>query len=175
MAGILPHWIERLLDAPLDADAKLGRLMPLIVTALQTDRCFIYMRDPKRRRVAYTHGYTALKAWRHFGDGSWRTEPDPATLNEPMLKKAFSDPSPLFIEDIETAPEGMLSVDLERRVFGHRALIHAPIYHHGIFYGVLETAIRDTPRRWTDIDRAVISAMQPKVTALAADFLGHVW
>lgn len=173
-AGILPRQIEALLDEDLDADSKLARLMPLIVTALHTDRCFIYMRDPGRRRVAYTHGYTALPSWRHFGNGAWRPEPNPATLNEPMLKKAFTDSRPLFIDDIETAEEGVLNVELERRVFGHRALIHAPLHHQGDFYGVLETAIRDVPRRWTEIDRSVIRTLQPEVAALAAEHIVRV-
>ena len=173
LAGILPRQIETLLDADLDADSKLKRLMPLIVTALQTDRCFIYMRDPRRRQVAYTHGYTALQSWRHFGDGIWRPEPNPATLNEPMLKKAFTDSRPLFIEDIETAEDGVLNVALERRVFGHRALVHAPLYHQDAFYGILETAVRNVPRRWTEIDRSVIRTLQPEVAALAAIFLGQ--
>lgn len=173
-AGILPRRIEALLDEDLDADRKLARLMPLIVTALQTDRCFIYMRDPRRRQVAYTHGYTALPSWRHFGNCAWRPEPNPATLNEPMLKKAFTDPRPLFIDDIEAAEDGVLNVELERQVFGHRALIHAPLHHQGDFYGILETAIRDAPRRWTEIDRSVIRTLQPEVAALAAEHIGHI-
>lgn len=169
-----PSDISDIFASALSADAKLKRLMSAITGALGTDRCFIYMRDPKTRRTAYTHGHTALKGWRHFGgSGGWSPEPNPETVGEPMLKKAFKSSVAHFVEDIETASPGTLNVALERGYFGHRALVHAPIYHRGIFYGILETAVRDKPRDWSAKDRALIEWLQPRVAALAAEYLGH--
>ncbi len=165
--------IRQIVQAETSPDAKLTRLMPAITGAMGTDRCFIYMRDPVRRMTAYTHGHTALRGWRQYGGGRWSREPDPRTLAEPMLKKAFSDPTALFIEDIETAPPGVLNAAMERAVFGHRALVHAPIWHAGTFYGILETAVRDRPRRWSPADRALIIWLQPRVASLAAEYLHH--
>lgn len=165
--------IEQIFAETLTPDEALSRLMPAIVAAMNTDRCFIYMRDPRRRKTAFTHGYSRLPDWRSFNGGAWGDEPNPETLSEPMLKKAFSDPTPLFIEDIETAPPGTLNVGLERGFFGHRALVHAPIYHKGIFYGVLETAVRDAPRTWTQEDRDLIKSLRPRTAKLAFAYLGH--
>ncbi|MEL6373312.1 MAG: GAF domain-containing protein [Pseudomonadota bacterium] len=169
----LPAPFEAIFARSTTPDAKLKALMPAIVRTMATDRCFIYMRDPVKRRTAYTHGHTALQGWRHFGGGSWGREPNPATLNEPMLKKAFTDPTALFISDIETAPAHVLNKRLERAYFGHRALVHAPLYHRGRFYGILETAVRRKPRVWSAQDKQLIIALQPRVAALAARYLGH--
>lgn len=169
----VPDEIAAILASDASPDAALSALMPVLVRALGTDRAFVYMRDPVARRVAFTHGFSAIPGWRSFDGGAWRPEPNPATLAEPMLKKAFSDPAALFVEDIETAAPGVLNADLERRVFGHRALVHAPLYHEGAFYGILETAVRDRPRVWTADDRALITWLQPRTARLAAAYLGH--
>lgn len=170
-AGAVPARIAQIFDATHTPDAALSALMPAVVEALGTDRCFVYMRDPVRRRVAFTHGYSRLPDWRSFDGGPWQAEPDPARIGEPMLKKAFTDPTALFIEDIETAPAGVLNAALERGYFGHRALVHAPIYHQRAFYGILETAVRDRPRVWSTADRALIEWLQPRTARLAAEFL----
>ncbi|MEO1025437.1 MAG: hypothetical protein AAFX07_07760 [Pseudomonadota bacterium] len=65
----------------------------------------------------------------------------------------------------------MLNREIERRVFGHRALVHAPLYFRGAFYGILETAMKDQPRAWNDADRALIQWLQPRVAELCHDYL----
>lgn len=165
--------IQRVLAGPGSADDRLRMLMPALVRALGTDRCFIYMRDPRRRRTAYTHGHSTMPDWPSRAGGGWRPEPNPTTLNEPMLKKAFTDPAAQFIEDVETAGPEVVNLRIEREVFGHRSLVHAPLHHAGLFYGVLETAMRRVPRHWSPADRAIIVAIQPAMARLAAEFLGH--
>ena len=166
--------IEAILAGSGSADEKLTTLMPALVRTLSTDRCFIYMRDPRRRMTAYTHGHSTMTDWPARPGGSWRPEPNPASLNEPMLKKAFTDPTALFIDDIETAGPSVVNLAIERGVFGHRSLIHAPLYHSGTFYGILETTMRRVPRNWSAGDRAIVVNLQPAVARLAAEFLGHV-
>lgn len=166
--------VKSTVNSDLSADEKLKKLMSAIVSEMNTDRCFIYMRDPIKRQTAFTHGYTPLEDWRSFDGGGWSREPDPETLGEPMLKKAFTDPTALFIEDIETAAPGVLNKSMERSVFGHRALVHAPIYHETRFYGILEIAVRREPRVWTAADRSLVEWLQPRVAKIAAEYLGHV-
>lgn len=165
--------IKAILNSSLSADEKLSQLMPAIVAEMKADRCFVYMRDPVRKRTAFTHGYTPLKNWNSFNGGGWSREPNPETLNEPMLKKAFSNPEALFVKDIETAADAVLNKNMERSVFGHRALIHAPIYHKEQFYGILEIAMRKVPRDWSKSDRTLVEWLQPRVAKLSAEYLGH--
>lgn len=47
--------MERILAGAGSANDKLRALMPAIVQALRTERCFIYMRDPRARRTALWH------------------------------------------------------------------------------------------------------------------------
>lgn len=174
LAAAAPPSIEQLVSGEVEPDQALGRLVQAVVETMGTDRCFVYMRDPRRKMTAYTHGFSRLADWRSFDGGTWGPEADPETISEPMLKKAYRDPTPLFIDDIETAAPETLNRSLERSVFGHRALVHAPIYFRGNFYGILETAVRDSPRVWTSHDRALISWLQPRAARLAAGYLGHI-
>lgn len=181
ICGLVPNMacahtskISAIISSNSNADRKLKDLMPAIVEEMKTDRCFIYMRDPIKRQTAFTHGFTPLSGWRSFSGGTWSREPDPQTVGEPMLKKAFSDPTALFIEDIETAAPSVLNKDVERSIFGHRALVHAPIYHRDVFYGILETAVRKEPRMWSAKDRSLIEWLQPRVARLVAEYLGHL-
>lgn len=58
----------------------------------------------------------------------WSQEPSNLNANDPLTLSAYRSSESKIIEDIETAPPGMLDINLERSVFRHRALVHAPIY-----------------------------------------------
>lgn len=160
-------------DPDMPSDQKLNAMLTLLVERLKTDRAFIYMRDPDRRMTAYTHLATTRPDWGHFALKSWSREPNPETLNEPMLKSAFYSDKVHFVDDIETAPEGTINRAMERSYFGHRALIHAPLHHQGRFYGILETAMKDTPRIWSSQARDLIHWLQPRVARLCSDYLSN--
>lgn len=84
---------------------------------------------------------------------------------------AFRTPEAVFIEDIETANIEVVDVTYEREAFGHRALIHAPIYYNNQLYGILEPCVFGYPREWTDDDRAVINFVQPRAAIVALNYL----
>ena len=152
-------------------DQRLASVVEALVRTLWTDRAFIYMRDQVARQVAYTHLHANDPNWRRFSLGRWSREPDPETLSEPMLKRAFSDPRAHFIDDIETAPPDVLNKHFERSFFGHRALIHAPLYQGATFYGILETATRHQPRIWSTDEKDLIRWLQPRTAELCQAYL----
>lgn len=172
-SGTRDAFVEVFADPDMSSDQKLNAMLAVLVAALQTDRAFIYMRDPDRGMTAYTHLATTRPDWGHFALKSWSREPNPDTLNEPMLKSAFRSDKVHFVDDIETAPDGMINRALERSYFGHRALIHAPLHHQTRFYGILETAMKDTPRIWSAQTQDLIHWMQPRVARACSDYLSN--
>lgn len=47
----------------------------------------------------------------------------------------------MFVDDVETAGAEVVNLPYEREVFGHRTLIHAPVYQNGQLYGILEPCV----------------------------------
>lgn len=154
-------------SAGMRIDASLRQL----VTELETDRAFVYMRNPETRQVGYTHLFTTLSNWGGLPLGHWSDERPLDRISDPLLRSAYQSDAAHFIDDIETAPPGKLNLALERSYFGHRALIHAPLYSGGIFFGILETAVRNRPRQWEPEARALIVWLQPRMAELCRDFL----
>jgi hypothetical protein len=87
---------------------------------------------------------------------------------------AFRTPEAVFVDDIETAGPDVLDLDYEQQHFGHRALIHAPIYWQGKLYGILEPCVFDKPHHWTDADREITAWTQEKIAPLVVEYLRGV-
>ncbi len=156
----LPDSIAEILLNTSDPDTVLTVLMPAVVDVLQCDRCFLYIRDPQQQRTRITHGYSREARWPTMVQTNWSPEPSDLNTKDPLTLSAYQSSEAHFIEDIEAASPGTLDINLERSVFGHRALIHAPIYSDDEFYGILEPCVFEVPRRWTDQDRVIIQALQ---------------
>ncbi|MEO1390687.1 MAG: GAF domain-containing protein [Cyanobacteria bacterium J06634_6] len=156
----LPEGIASIFQETSDPDAVLTALMPAVVDALQCDRCFIFIRDPQRQRTRITHGYSRETRWSTMVQTGWSLESPNLNSKDPLTLSAYQSPEAKFIDDIETAPPGSLDIQLERSVFGHRALVHAPIYNDAEFYGILEPCVFDIPRRWAESDRELIQNLQ---------------
>lgn len=156
----LPDNIASIFQETSDPDAVLTALMPAVVDALQCDRCFMFIRDPQRQRTRITHGYSREARWPTMVQTGWSRESSNLNSKDPLTLSAYQSPEAKFIDDIETAPPGTLDIQLERSVFGHRALVHAPIYNDGEFYGILEPCVFDVSRRWAARDRELIQNLQ---------------
>lgn len=156
----LPDAVAAVLQHGADPNAALTTLMSTMVETLQCDRCFLFIRDPQRQRTRITHGYSRDARWPTMVQTGWSRESPNLNSKDPLTLSAYHSSEAKFIEDIETAPPGTLDLQLERSVFGHRALIHAPIYADNEFYGILEPCVFDVPRRWTDRDRTLIQTLQ---------------
>ncbi|MEO0802097.1 MAG: GAF domain-containing protein [Cyanobacteria bacterium J06642_2] len=156
----LPVALQAVFEQNHAPDALFVALMPAVVDALQCDRCFLFLRDPQRQLTRITHGYSRYPRRPTMVQTRWNRDSPDLNAKDPLTASAYRSPEAHFIEDIETAAPGTLNLTLERSVFGHRALVHAPIYHQAMFYGVLEPCMFDVPRVWTERDREIILALQ---------------
>jgi GAF domain-containing protein len=153
-----------------DATATFDALMPAYCSAVAADRCFLYLRDASTGRGG------TVACWSE--DGRWpdmRGEfvPEPADLFtlDPMMGIAARQPEALFIDDIETAGPEVLNLEFEQRDFGHRALIHAPVYADGELVGILEPCTFGEPHAWSAADRELTAAVQERLGPVAGAWL----
>ncbi len=166
---VLPIAIEEIF-AQGTADQICTDLMSALCQLLDCDRCFLYVRRPKTGQGRITHCYSRSSEYPDLTGGEWVEEGDVAA-KDPLMAIAFRTPEAVFVEDIETAGAEVLNLDYEREGFGHRALIHAPIYHDGELCGILEPCVFGQPRDWTEGDRQITALVQEKVGNLIPDLL----
>jgi GAF domain-containing protein len=157
----LPPSLETLFTQQLAPEPLFDQLLPAICDALQTDRCFLHLRQPQQRL------YRSF-CWRRsdqFPDLStegWEPE-DEWELEDPMFAAALRCASPIFVEDIETASPEVLNVEFERENLGHRALVHAHVCQDGTLYGILQPCLFGQPRVWSAADRQLILAILDRI------------
>jgi len=146
-------------------------LMPAIARKLKCGRCLLFLRDPDSWQSACTHGWWDKPAHAFPRDNSWRKQSPELPKTDPMFAAALRNPEALYIEDIDTADPKLVNRDYEAREFSHRALIHAPLFHAGKCYGILEPCVFDEPRIWSRQDRDATSWLQGRMGPLAAAYV----
>ncbi|KAM3094487.1 GAF domain-containing protein [Phormidesmis sp. 146-35] len=151
-----------------DPNAVFTALMPALCEALECDRCFLYLRNPATSQGTVTHCYS-----RHspFADLTGSTFIEAEAVEDPLMGMAFRTPEAVFVDDIETAGSDVVNVVYEREAFGHRALIHAPLYYKGELYGILEPCVFGQPRKWSEHDRALIHLVQQRSATFVVQYL----
>jgi GAF domain-containing protein len=152
------------------ADAALRDLMPALCEVLDCDRCFLYVRNPDTATGQITHCYSRSPECPDL-TGSRSIESADITQKDPLMALAFCTPDAVFVDDIETASSDVVNLQYEQEEFGHRALIHAPIYWQDKLYGILEPCLFAQPRVWTAADRAVIAWTQEQLAPLVIEYL----
>jgi GAF domain-containing protein len=164
----LPPAIEAAFESD-DAQVVFDALMPVLCTALSADRCFLYLRDGSTRRGGTVASWSRDE---RFPDARRPFEPeiDDLFTIDPMMGLAAKDPQALFIEDIETAGPEILNLEFEED-FGHRALIHAPVYDEGELLGILEPCAFGEPHVWTEADKSLTRAVQERLGPVAGAWL----
>ena len=167
---LIPEALRRWAESDAGFDERLGALMRLYAEAIDCPRCCLFLREPSQGKSRHTHGWWIDERYAIDRKSEWTAEGNIAE-EDPMYREAMVNPEALYIDDIETAPPSLLNVEFERKHFGHRALIHAPVYHQGEFYGILEPCVFDAPRRWTDADRAITAWAQAQIAPLAAEYV----
>lgn len=161
-------------------DEKLRALMPLYAAALGgAQRSILYCRQPELRRANTTHAWWSdadpeyAVTWPSWFTDEWVDE-GPPNADDPLYLQALHDPTPVFIDDIEHDPTGLVNLAFEKPIFKHAALIHAPMYFDGKFYGILEPSWFGEPHHWTEQDQAITRWVQrvaaPIVAAYVAEF-----
>ena len=161
-----------LLDSDAEPDALLSALMAALGMALDCDRCVLFLRDPHSRQARAPHRWQRKPefALARANDG-WHVEPDSLVDDDPMFELALRDPAALYIDDVLTADQSLVNGPYEVENFGHRALVHAPIYHHGLMYGILEPCVMGQPRDWSPPDRATVAMVQERIAPAVAAYV----
>jgi GAF domain-containing protein len=156
------------------SDERLREGVRLYGEALNAGRCILYARQPELRRANTTHAWWSEERfapqWESWFSDEWVDE-GPPNAEDPLYAAALRDPSPVYIGDITNDPTGLINLDFEQRIFHHSGLIHAPIYHEGKFYGILEPSAFGEPRVWTNQDRAITVWMQEQLGPIVADYV----
>lgn len=165
----LQQQIETILQQKPSVDAIFSELMAILCDVLSCDRCFLYIRDPETGQGKITHCYSVSPHYADLTGVSWIETADIAD-HDPLMAIAFQTSEAVFVNDIETAGTAIVNLTYEREQFGHRALIHAPIYAEGNLHAVLEPCVFEKPRTWSKHDRAIISMVQEKLSPLVMQY-----
>ncbi len=166
--------LHTLLNSAAAADKLLGDLMPVLCEALDCDRCVLFLRDPHSRRARATHAWERKPEYALARvDNGWQVEPPSLVEDDPMFAQALCSPVALYIEDVRTADPSLVNREYELKYFRHRALVHAPLYHEGLMYGILEPCVMEAPRVWSAADREIIAVAQERIAPLAATYVAR--
>lgn len=165
----LTEGLKRAFTDSKDPEAIFAAVLPAVCEALQTDRCFLHLRNPKTRiyknlcwRRSPEIPDTSTDGWEP--EQHWEDE-------DPMFAAALrTDPS-IFVEDVETASPEVLNRDFERTNFGHRALIHAHVAQNGELWAILQPCIFGQPREWSEDDRTLVYQILERLKPVAIAYV----
>lgn len=167
----LPASILQVIDGPNSADEKLNTLMQTISNVMGTDRAFLWVRDPAKKRAKFSHGYTSDATKLSFKGREWGPDVSPRIVAKPLMQRAFLSPHAIFIDDIYDQPKEILNADFQALVFENRALVHAPIYVDGDLVGILQTDQFEEPRDWSVEDIALMQSLQAALGPVTAAYI----
>lgn len=167
----LPAEIAQLFKPNSPPNTVLAALMPALGTALQCDRCFVYLRNPETRWGRVPVCWVRDSEIPTVYDPDWKPEPETLPDDDPMFAAALRTEPSIFVEDVETASPAVLNRQFEQENFGHRALIHAHLCQDGQLWGVLQPSVFGRPRSWTETERQMIDAIVHAVTPYAVAYV----
>lgn len=143
-----------------------------IANVLQTDRCFLYVRDPKSRYGQAAFCFCRNPKVPDVSNSEWEQEqPDKLEAVDPMFAAALNCQPSIYVEDVETADPETLNRDFEAQEFGHRALIHGHICLDGQLWGIIQPCVFDRPRQWTTGDKQVMAMIIDRLTPLVKEYV----
>lgn len=151
-------------------DQALMRAMTLLCDLLRCDRCFLYLRNPETAQGRVTHCHCVDERWPDLRGASWLEAKDIAP-QDPLMAIACQTSASVFVDDIETASAEVINREYERQEFGHRALIHTPLYCKDRLIGILELCVFEQPRQWLERDRSIVAIAQSALTPVVEAYL----
>ncbi len=164
----MPPELANLLDAE---PISLNDLMSAIADYLQSDRCFLYLRDPETRLGRVPFCWTRSSDVPVVYDEDWKPEPESLGDDDPMFAAALATKPSIFVEDVTTASPNTLNAQFEKENFGHRALIHGHICYDHQLWGVLQPCMMTQPRRWSDAEKATIAQVIDRITPIVVQYV----
>ena len=164
--------LTSLLDSEADPSTTLQALTQVIGKLLNAQRCCLFLREPVSRLSQKSHEWVADPKHALGRDASsWTVESPTLEKDDPMFAEALVRPDALYIDDVHTADPALVNGPYEENHFGHRALVHAPLYHDGQMFGILEPCVFGEARAWSADDRALIERVQERLAKLAAAYV----
>jgi len=167
--AVLPEVLENVFVAYIKPEDVFAALLPAVCEVLQTDRCFLHLRNP------HTRMYQNL-CWRRSPEipdtstNGWEPEIE-WEREDPMFAAALRTDSSIFVEDVDLASSEVLNINFERKYLGHRALIHAHLCEDGLLWAMLQPSIFGHPRVWDKFDRYVIHQVIEKLKPFAISYV----
>ncbi|GAB4019670.1 GAF domain-containing protein [Spirosoma koreense] len=165
--------IDQIIRAGHSPADTLNQVVQCVGTALDADRCFLYVRQPDRGR-----GRTAF-CWRknetvpdkNTIQPTWQADTDALPAEDPLIRAGLAIKPSVYVDDVETAGPDVLNRAFERKTFGHRALIHAHIQSHHQLWGILQPCMFGRPRHWTEEEKAQIETILPSLQPVIAAYV----
>jgi GAF domain-containing protein len=167
----LPKSIGKVFTKAQTSEQLFTKLMPAIGEFLKADRCFLYLRDPQTKLGRVPFCWLRTADIPQIYNDNWNLEPESLTSEDPMFAAAVCAQPSIFIEDITTTSDRIVSRQFEAENFGHRALIHAHLTHDSQLWGVLQPCLFDRPRNWTPAERHTIDSIVKLITPTAIDYV----
>lgn len=171
---LIPDSLIKWAETAADCNTKIDKLMRIYAEAVNCPRCFVYLRQPELKKANTTHAWWSEDrfaiGWESWYSYDWFDDGN-AAVEDPMYGEAMVSPEPLYINDVEADTTGLVNAEFERKIFKHSALIHAPIYHAGKLYGILEPSAFDKPRVWSESDRAITKWTLERLGPIAAEYV----
>ena len=171
MTDRIPPAIAHILTTSPTLEALFDALMPAVGTFLNSDRCFLYLRDPETRLGRVSFCWVRHPNIPLVYDKAWKLEPASLPDVDPMFAAALRAEPSIFVEDVETAKPDVLSQEFERKNFGHSALIHAHLCQDKRLWGVLQPCVFGRPRRWTVAEQEAIDQIVQIITPKAVAYV----
>ncbi|MCU0570898.1 MAG: GAF domain-containing protein [Oculatellaceae cyanobacterium Prado106] len=164
----LPQSLAEILTADRPPEAILQDILPALGTVLECDRCFIHVRHPATR----LHRHFCWRRREDIPDTStagWIRE-EPWEQEDPMFAAALRGEPSIFVADVETVDPAIANPEFEKKL-GHRALVHAHLCEDGQLWAILQPAVFDQPRTWSDFDRSVIEQMVERLKPMVLAYV----
>jgi GAF domain-containing protein len=171
MLANLPESIAGIITNSPTPETMFTALMPAIGEFLQVDRCFLYLRDPQTSLGKVPFCWCRTSAISTIYNHHWSLEPELLASADPMFAAALRTEPTIFIEDVNTTSDRILSRQFERENFGHRALIHAHLCQDDRLWGVLQPCIFARSRKWTQIERQTIERIVKLIIPIAVQYV----
>lgn len=167
----LPEVLENILATNSEPDAVFSALLPALCDVLQSDRCFLYLRNPYNNIGRTPYCWRRSPQYPDVSTTKWEKEPESLPKEDPLFAAALRTDDSVYVEDVETASPEVVNLAFEQQYFGHRALIHAHLCQDGMLWGILQPCIFGQPRVWNEFDHSVITQVTEKITPLAVAYV----
>jgi GAF domain-containing protein len=157
--------IDELLAAGHSPADTLHSVVESVGTALNADRCFLYVRQPDngRGRTAFCWRKNEEVPDKNTIQPDWQPDTTELPAEDPLIRAGLAMKPSVYVDDVETASPGVLNRKFEEETFGHRALIHAHIQQDNKLWGILQPCMFGRPRHWTDEEKTQIEAVLPRL------------